>query len=140
MQGYNTIRVKVQLNKPNEGLAFRYLLNNFDAGAKLSNLYSSISTINPLGSGPDGKYTVDFYSKDKLSIFKSTVERFMDDFINQVTNESLQFELFDILQMERKDDEDDLEIPVVLGYEVVSVLQGRSTKQNWNPSTKLFNT
>ncbi|MGF9890753.1 hypothetical protein ABEX78_19065 [Priestia megaterium] len=64
----------------------------------------------------------------------------MDDFINQVTNESLQFELFDILQMERKDDEDDLEIPVVLGYEVVSVLQGRSTKQNWNPSTKLFNT
>ncbi|MED4285604.1 hypothetical protein P4679_27115 [Priestia megaterium] len=139
MQGYNNIRVKVQLNQPNEGLAFRYLLNNFDSGAKLSNLYSSISAINPLGSGPDGNYSIDFYSRDKLSIFKSTVDKFMNDFINQVTNENLQFELFDILQMESKEDEDDLEIPGVLGYEVVSVLSGRSTKQTWNPSTKLFN-
>lgn len=139
MQGYNNIRVNVQLNKPNEGLAFRYLLNNFDSGAKISNLYSSISAINPLGSGPDGKYSIDFYSKDKLPLFKSTVDRFMNDFINQVTNESLQFELFAILQMESKDDEDDLEIPGVLGYEIVSVLQGRNTKQTWNPSTKFFN-
>ncbi|MED3831601.1 hypothetical protein P4575_27825 [Priestia megaterium] len=119
MQGYNNIRVKAQLNEPNEGLAFRYLLNNFESGANLSNMYPSISGINPLGSGPDGNYSIDFYSTDKVSIFKDTVDKFMIDFIDQITNGHSQDELFDIIQMERQDDEDDLEIPGVLGYEIV---------------------
>jgi hypothetical protein len=102
-------------------------------------MYSSISGINPLGSGPDGNYSIDFYSRDKVSIFKSTVDKFMIDFINQVTNENSHCELLDILQMERADDEDYLEITRVLGYEVVSVLPDKSTKQSWNPFTKLFN-
>ncbi|MEM4992967.1 hypothetical protein WKH56_10500 [Priestia sp. SB1] len=139
MQGYNNIKVSVQLNKSNEGLAFRYLLNYFDSGAKFSNLYPSISTINPLGSGPDGKYAIDFYSRDNTSTFKSTVEKYMFELIEQITNEDLHNELFDILQMESQYDEDDLEIPGVLGYEVVSVLSSKSTKRTWNPSTKLFN-
>lgn len=139
MQGYNNIRVKVQLTEPNEGLAFRYLLNNFESGANLSNMYPSISGINPLGSGPDGNYSIDFYSRDTLFIFKNTVDKFMIDFIVQITNGHSQNELFDILQMESKDDEDDLEIPGVLGYEIVSVLPDGSTKKTWNPSTKLFN-